>query len=187
MVPLCSHRKSCFGSKFNDIGKHLWPSIKWKRLLTKQSVQYESNYVKIMYISIENLKSYIPKRKHWWNTQGCECAGAICAKGHPLERTAVVDILAQSCAYWEGPSFFFLCFYLFLRQTETEHEQGRGRERGRHRIRSGLQAPSCQHRARRGARTHELWDRDPSRSRTPNRLSHPGAPVRLFLIMPGTR
>ena len=26
-------------------------------------------------------------------------------------------------------NFFFLTFYLFLRQGETEHEQGRGRER----------------------------------------------------------
>ena len=30
--------------------------------------------------------------------------------------------------------FFFLSFYLFLRQRETQHEQGRGRERGRYRI-----------------------------------------------------
>uniref|UniRef100_A0ABI7ZXC6 Prefoldin subunit 1 n=1 Tax=Felis catus TaxID=9685 RepID=A0ABI7ZXC6_FELCA len=37
---------------------------------------------------------------------------------------------------------------------ETEHEQGRSRERGRHRIQNRLQALSCQHRARRGARTH---------------------------------
>ena len=70
-------------------------------------------------------------------------------------------------------------FYLFLRQRETEHEQGRGRERGRHRIWSRLQAPSCQHRDRHGARTHRPWDHDLSRSRTLNRLSHPGAPVGL--------
>ena len=50
--------------------------------------------------------------------------------------------------------FFFFNVYLFL--SETEHEWGRGRERGRHRIRSGLQALSCQHRARRGAQTHDL-------------------------------
>ena len=41
---------------------------------------------------------------------------------------------------------------MFLHFWETECEQRRGRERGRHRIRSRLQAPSCQHRARRGAR-----------------------------------
>ena len=50
------------------------------------------------------------------------------------------------------------------------------RERGRHRIWSRLQVPSCQHRARCRARTHTLWDHDLSRSRIPNRLSHPGAP-----------
>ena len=36
-------------------------------------------------------------------------------------------------------------FIFFLRETETEYEWVRGRERGRHRIRSRLQAPSCQH------------------------------------------
>ena len=56
--------------------------------------------------------------------------------------------------------FFFFNVYLFLGQRETEHEWGRGRERGRHRIRNRLQAPSHQPRARRGARTHRLRDRD---------------------------
>ena len=66
-----------------------------------------------------------------------------------------------------------------MRRRETEHEQGRGRERGRHRIRSRLQAPNCQHRARCRAQTHELWDHDLSWSQTPNWLSHPGSPERL--------
>ena len=56
--------------------------------------------------------------------------------------------------------FFFNVFYLFLGQRETKHERGRGRERGRHRIGNRLQAPSHQPRARRGARTHRLRDRD---------------------------
>ena len=73
-------------------------------------------------------------------------------------------------------NFFFFNIYLFLRQRETEHERGRGRERGRHRIGNRLQALSGQHRARRGARTHGPRDRDLSRSRPLNRLSHPGAP-----------
>ena len=60
-------------------------------------------------------------------------------------------------------------------------ERERSREKGRHRIRSRLQAPSYQHRARRGARTHEPRDHDLSWSRTPNRLSHPGTPIRLIL------
>ena len=50
------------------------------------------------------------------------------------------------------------------------------RERGRHRIGSRLQALSCQHRAPRGAPTHELGDHDLSGSQRLNRLSHPGAP-----------
>uniref|UniRef100_A0ABI7W7A4 Uncharacterized protein n=1 Tax=Felis catus TaxID=9685 RepID=A0ABI7W7A4_FELCA len=63
---------------------------------------------------------------------------------------------------------------------ETEHERGKVRERGRHRIRNRLQALSCQHRARRGARTHGPRDHDLSRSWTPNRLSHSGTPVFFF-------
>ena len=54
---------------------------------------------------------------------------------------------------------------------------GGGSERGRHRIQNRLQAPSCQHRTRRGARTHGPRDRDLSRSWQLNRLSHPGAPI----------
>ena len=75
---------------------------------------------------------------------------------------------------------YFFNVYLFLTERETEHEQGRGRERGRHRIGNRLQALSCQHRARRGARTHRLRDHDLGRSRTLNRLSHPGDPVFIF-------
>ena len=81
--------------------------------------------------------------------------------------------------------FFFFNVYLFLREGERQSasrgEAERERERGRHRIRSRLRAPSCQHRARRGARTHRPRDHDPSRSRTLNRLSHPGAPLLLCL------
>ena len=63
---------------------------------------------------------------------------------------------------------FFFNVYSFLRVRETEHERGRGRERGRHRIGSRLQALSSQHRARRGAQTHELRDHDLSQSWTLN-------------------
>ncbi|XP_049479363.1 uncharacterized protein LOC125917974 [Panthera uncia] len=72
---------------------------------------------------------------------------------------------------------FFKC--LFLRERVQVGEGQRARRR--HRIRSRLQAPSCQHRARRGARTHRPRDQDLSRSRTLNRLSHPGAP-RIFSL-----
>ena len=43
---------------------------------------------------------------------------------------------------------------LQVKERETECEWERGRERGRHSIQRRLQALSCQHRARRGARTH---------------------------------
>ena len=77
-------------------------------------------------------------------------------------------------------SFFF--FNVYFSFWEREHERGMDRERGRHRIRSQLQAPSCQHRARCGAQTHVPQDHDLSWSRTINQLSYPGAPnVYLFL------
>ena len=76
--------------------------------------------------------------------------------------------------------FFLFDVYLFLRHRETEHEWRRVRETGRHRIWNRLQAPSYQHRARCGARTHGVWDHDLSRSRSRNRLSHPGAPTPKF-------
>ena len=60
---------------------------------------------------------------------------------------------------------------------------GGGAERETRRIRSRLQAPSGQRRARRGARTHGPRDRDLSGSRTPNRLSHPRAPHVYELLL----
>ena len=74
-------------------------------------------------------------------------------------------------------SFFFWC--LFILETERQSTSGWGAERARDRIRSRLQALSYQHRARCGVRTHEPWDHDLSWSRTPNQLSHPGAPCWL--------
>ena len=65
---------------------------------------------------------------------------------------------------------------MFIYFWHREHEQARGRERGRHRIRSRLQALSCQHRARHEAQTHELWDHDLSWSQALNQLSCPGTP-----------
>ena len=72
---------------------------------------------------------------------------------------------------------FFLTFIYFWDRERQSMNGVRVRERGRHRIGSRLQAPSCQHRARPGAQTREPRDHDLSRSRTLNRLSHPGAPV----------
>ena len=71
--------------------------------------------------------------------------------------------------------FYFILFYFERERERVQAGQGQ-RERGRHRIRSRLRAPSRQHRARRGARTHEPRDYDLSRNWTLNRRSHPGAP-----------
>ena len=78
--------------------------------------------------------------------------------------------------------FFNLFFNICLWETEIEHEWGRGRERGRHRIPSRLQTLSCQHRARHGAQTHGPRNHDLSWSRPHNWLSHPGAPIKKFLM-----
>ena len=68
--------------------------------------------------------------------------------------------------------FIFLNFfniYSFLRDRDRQSMSGEGAEGGRHRIRSGLQAPSHQHRAGHGAwRSHEPWDHNLSQSRTLN-------------------
>ena len=69
---------------------------------------------------------------------------------------------------WHFKKFIIIIFNvlsIFERQRETEHAWGRNKERGRRRIPSRPQAPSCQHRARHGARTHGPRDHDPSRSR----------------------
>ena len=79
--------------------------------------------------------------------------------------------------------FFFLMFIFGERERQRQSmstggawgSRG-GAERGRHRIRSRLQAPSCQHRARCGTRTRKPRDHDLSQSQTLNWLNHPGAP-----------
>ena len=75
----------------------------------------------------------------------------------------------------------FLTFIYFW-DRERQSMNGGGSERGRHRMGNRLQALSCQHRARRGARTHGPWDHDPSRSWPLNRLSHPGAPILFYFF-----
>ena len=56
-----------------------------------------------------------------------------------------------------------------------------GSEREGHRIWNRLQALSCQHRARRGARTHWPWDHDLSRSRPLNHWATQAPHGILFL------
>ena len=70
--------------------------------------------------------------------------------------------------------------YFWERERERQSMSMGGAKRGRHRIRSRLQALSCQHRARRGARTHRPQNHDLSQSQPLNQLSHPGAPNLLI-------
>ena len=81
--------------------------------------------------------------------------------------------------------FFHFYMYLFLRDRAQVGEGQRKRE-----TQNRKQAPGCEpsaHRARRGARTHGPRDRDLSRSRTLNRLRHPGAPRLFFLDVNSAR
>ena len=76
------------------------------------------------------------------------------------------------------PRLRLLCFLMFIYFWERERQSVSrvSRETHTHRIRSRFQSMSCQHRAWRKARTHELWDHDLSQSWRLNWLSHPGAP-----------
>ena len=67
--------------------------------------------------------------------------------------------------------------FIFERERETEREQGRSRERGRHRIRSSLQALSCQHRAWRGVRSWPELKLDAQPTEPPR---HPTITVLLY-------
>ena len=129
-----------------------------------------------------------PSLPHWGvppaGASGVSCTGAVTwLRGHAGKLSSPWKAQEKK----GDPHPQLLCLnvfmFIFLREGETERKQGRAaeRERGRHRSRSGLQAPSCQHRARRGARTHELCDHDLSRSLTLNRLSHPGASRKSLL------
>ena len=74
---------------------------------------------------------------------------------------------------------FFKCLFILERDRVWAGEGKR--ERHIHRIRSRLQAPSCQHRVRHRAQIHTLWDHDLGWSWLLNWLSHPGAPIQLLL------
>ena len=77
--------------------------------------------------------------------------------------------------HWVQRLGVILFFLIYFWDKERQSMSRGGAERGRHRIRSRLQAPSCQHRARRRAWTQRQRDHDLSQSRTLNRLSHPAA------------
>ena len=71
-------------------------------------------------------------------------------------------------------SFFFFFFLMFI----SLFSEGAGVERE-----NPKQTPCCLRRPPRGAQTHELRDRDLSRSWTLNRLSCPGAPLPYGLLI----
>ena len=77
---------------------------------------------------------------------------------------------------------FIYFLMLFERERERANMSGGGaeRDRDRDRVWSRLQAPSCQHRARRGAWTQELREHNLSWRQTLNQLSHPGVPMLSF-------
>ena len=85
----------------------------------------------------------------------------------------VTELYVLKSSFW-----LFIDFYF----RESASWGGAERKRGRHRSRSRLQALSCQHTARRGARTHEPWNHDLSQSRTLNQRSHPGCPSAYYLL-----
>ena len=95
----------------------------------------------------------------------------VCVCGH----SCVLLLLSLDKFVFLKKIFFNVYFYFWERARAGEGQ----RERERDRIRSRLQALSRQHRARRRARTHELWDRDLSWSRKLNWLSHPDAPGQI--------
>ena len=88
-----------------------------------------------------------------------------CSSPHFLIQTGVVF-------------FFHFFFCIFERETDREWAQAGEGQRDRDRTWSRLQSQSCQHRAWRGAQTHERWFHDLSQSWMFDPLSHPGAPNR---------
>ena len=77
---------------------------------------------------------------------------------------------------WEKSVFHFFNV-LFIETGRDRAWTGEGQREG-DRMWNRLQAPSCQHRARRRARTHQLWDHDVSQSPTLTWLSHTELPSR---------
>ena len=112
-----------------------------------------------------------------WAPGSHGCGGC---QGTPLTNFVSYEIWFE-CSLWGDHLVVVVVFnvYLFLRDRDTDRGwagEGRERERGRHRIWSRFQAPSCQHRAWWGTRTHKPWDHDLSSSWTLNWLSPPQEP-----------
>ena len=111
-----------------------------------------------------------------WKTL-CECHQLdlhVCGSSNPICRYWLSSDICTKMHVAEGSYIFFVLFLMFSFIFERQSRWG-GAERRRHRNQSRLQALSCQHRAWRGAWSHELWhDHDLNRSEMLNWLSHPG-------------
>ena len=68
----------------------------------------------------------------------------------------------------------FLKMFIYFQREKRERGTRRDKENPK-------QALRCQHRAWCGARSHEPWDHDLSRSGMLSRLSHPGAPPPIYI------
>ena len=82
----------------------------------------------------------------------------------------------------KSQSNYFFNVYLFLKEREIGCEWGRSRERRWHRIRNRFQALSCQHRAWRGARTHEPGDQDLTRRWLLNRATQVPQVLKVIIL-----
>ena len=77
-----------------------------------------------------------------------------------------IQAISPLCVMQWAPSIQIFLMFIYFSERERERKwvrEGKG-NRGRPRFQSRLQAPRCQHRVRRGAQTHELWDHDLNRS-----------------------
>ena len=137
---------------------------------------YSSWKWNLIYYPTKQITGYLTC--YWGRRDGLQCITRKLGRGG--QQFCVLTVLAVSRLYnlWILHFIYiFKCFLMFIFETETECKLGRAeREKGRHRIWSRLQALSCQHRARRGARTHKPRDHDLSQSRTLIHLSYPSAP-----------
>ena len=86
-------------------------------------------------------------------------------------------MLGNNVLFLRATSFFLMFIFIFDRERDRAWAR-EGQREG-----ETQEAPSCQHRAGRGAWTHEPWDHDLSQSWTLNQLSYPGAPSFSFLIV----
>ena len=93
-----------------------------------------------------------------------------------LEDQCLGSILINRRKILQKPFYYFLFLkvYLFERERVCMHTWVGEGQRGRERI---INRPCTQHRARRGAQSHEPREHSAeTKSQTLNRLNHPGAP-----------